>query len=96
MKRRGFTMTLTMALLVVVTGLCEGLASAALSLLETRLRFPEPALYLGDPATLKRLARHFDAELGWTTPYGTRYGERPRAVDHGRPDLGVRRFVHPR
>ena len=49
MKRRGFTMTLTMALLVMVAGLCEGLASAALSLIETRLRFPEPQLYLAEP-----------------------------------------------
>ena len=34
---------------------------------------------------MKRLARHFDAELGWTAPYGTPFGERPRAVDYGRP-----------
>jgi hypothetical protein len=81
----GFTTTLTMALMVTATALCEGLASAALSLIETRLRFPEPQLYLADPSSLKRLAGNFDAELGWTTPYGTRFGERPRAVDYGRP-----------
>jgi hypothetical protein len=76
---------LTLALIVAVGALCEGLASAALSVLETRLRFPEPQLYLAEPSIIKRLARHFDAELGWTTPYGTRFGERPRGVDRGRP-----------
>jgi hypothetical protein len=84
-KLRASTLTLTVALLVAVAGLCEGLASAALSVLETRLRFPEPQLYLAEPWTVKRLARNFDAELGWTAPYGTPFGERPRAVEYGQP-----------
>ena len=71
--------------IIAVAALCEALASAALSVLEKRLPFPDPRLYLAGPVSVERLARNFDPELGWTTPYDTPFGERPRAVDYGRP-----------
>jgi hypothetical protein len=67
-----------------VAALCEALASAALPVLATRLRFPEPRLYTAD-VSAEQLAGRFDSELGWVEHYSTPFGERPRGVDRGRP-----------
>lgn len=81
-KQRAIFATSTLLLLLVLGELLTGWV---LGRAEARLPFPEPELYVSEPIPLERLAKRFDADLGWVHRYESPYGERPRPVDYGRP-----------
>jgi len=67
--------------------LLEAGACVFFHLARDRFAFADPTQYVLDPARAAGLEPHFDATLGWTHRYPTRYQERPRPSDFGRPFL---------
>lgn len=80
------TSTGFVALMILLTfTMFEGVAAAFFSFYGDRIPLPDPTRYLAEDKDLAFAETIFDAELGWKNRYATPYGERPRAVDRGRP-----------
>ena len=77
---------LAVAMVLVVS---EGLMFVYLSLYGERLHLPDLAGARPTVQELDRAREIFDAELGWTIPYETAFGERPRRYDRGGPVIAA-------
>lgn len=72
-------------MILLIFGGVEGIAAIFFAVYGDRIPLPDPTRYLAEDKDLDFAASIFDAELGWKNRYATPYGERPRAVDRGRP-----------